>query len=144
VTNHPPTLTSPHIDFCFCWQARQGLERTFPLCLIGPLFSMQTLQAVAAGGDSYRSRSRLWPDSSADKVAVSGARIRKWGGRPVVVEFNAVHQEHSNYRHQVLLSSGSRPLSQAKLWCSAALRFRGAKARLRNLTHPLNLPLPSG
>jgi len=52
----------------------------------------------------------------------------------VGVEFNAVNQEHSNYRHQVLLYSGSRPLSQAKLWCSAALRFRGAKARLRNLT----------
>jgi len=51
-----------------------------------------------------------------------------------VVEFNAVNQEHSNCRHQVLLYSGSRPLSQAKLWCSAALRFRGAKARLRNLT----------
>jgi len=52
------------------------------------------------------------------------------------VEFNAVNQEHSNFRHQVLLYSGSRPLSQAKLWCSAALRFRGAKARLRNLTPP--------
>jgi len=54
--------------------------------------------------------------------------------QPQGVEFNAVNQEHSNYRHQVLLYSGSRPLSQAKLWCSAALRFRGAKARLRNLT----------
>jgi len=53
---------------------------------------------------------------------------------PTGVEFNAVNQEHSNYRHQVFLYSGSRPLSQAKLWCSAALRFRGAKARLRNLT----------
>ena len=51
-----------------------------------------------------------------------------------IVEFNAVNQEHSNYRSQVLLYSGSRPLKQAKLWCSAALRFRGAKARLRNLT----------
>jgi len=62
----------------------------------------------------------------------------------VIVEFNAVNQEHSNYHSQVLLYSGSRPLKQAKLWCSAAQWFRGAKARLRNLTHPLNLPLPSG
>ena len=55
-----------------------------------------------------------------------------------IVEFKAVNQEHSNYRHQVLLYSGSRLLSQAKLWCSAALRFRGAKARLRNLTQIAN------
>jgi len=52
----------------------------------------------------------------------------------MIVEFNAVNQEHSNCRHPVLFYCGSRPLSQAKLWCPAALRFRGAKARLRNLT----------
>ena len=50
------------------------------------------------------------------------------------VEFNAVNQEHSNCRRQVVFYSGRGLLSQAKLWCSATLRFRGAKARLRNLT----------